>query len=311
MSSDTALQELLDSIGMHKGHLPGPDVARLTVHENKVLGAHLVPGLEVDVDERPGGVAARIRLRAGARLANPVQLCFGLLPERGKQHIEMDVTIEEDAETSILAHCTFPNAVEVEHTMNAEIRIAPGARYEYFERHIHGAEGGVLVLPRARVRLGEGARFKTEFELIRGRVGRIDMDYETVAEARSTLEMIARIRGRGDDSIRIHETGRLAGENARAVLTSHIALRDRASAEIYNTLIADAPGARGHVDCKEIVQGEARASAVPVVQVNHPLAHVTHEAAIGSVDSKQLQTLLARGLTEDEATDLIVEGLLN
>ena len=58
------------------------------------------------------------------------------------------------------------------------------------------------------------------------------------------------------------------------------------------------------------MQGNAVAKAVPVVEVNHPLAHVTHEAAIGSVDSKQLQTLMSRGLDEDAATDLIIEGLL-
>ena len=65
------------------------------------------------------------------------------------------------------------------------------------------------------------------------------------------------------------------------------------------------------MDCKEIVQDRAVAKAVPVVEVSHPLAHITHEAAIGSVDSKQLQTLMSRGLTEDEATDLIIEGLLS
>lgn len=64
------------------------------------------------------------------------------------------------------------------------------------------------------------------------------------------------------------------------------------------------------MDCKEIVQGKAGAKAVPIVQVNHPTTHVTHEAVIGGVDSKQLQTLLARGLTEDDATELIIEGLL-
>ena len=34
-------------------------------------------------------------------------------------------------------------------------------------------------------------------------------------------------------------------------------------------------------------------------------------AAIGSVDSKQLRTLMSRGLTEDEAVELIIEGLLS
>jgi hypothetical protein len=38
---------------------------------------------------------------------------------------------------------------------------------------------------------------------------------------------------------------------------------------------------------------------------------VTHEAAIGSVDSRQLQTLMSRGLDEDKAVDLIIDGLLS
>ena len=86
---------------------------------------------------------------------------------------------------------------------------------------------------------------------------------------------------------------------------------DDAHAEVYKTLTASAAQDRGHVDCKEIVQGHAQANAVPVVEVSHPLAHITHEAAIGSVDSKQLQTLMSRGRNEDEATDLIIEGLLS
>ena len=37
---------------------------------------------------------------------------------------------------------------------------------------------------------------------------------------------------------------------------------------------------------------------------------VTHEAAIGRVDNKQVQTLMARGLEEERAIDLIVGGML-
>ncbi len=233
-----------------------------------------------------------------------------MLPTEGLQRIVMHVEAEEDSFASVQAHCTFPNAVDITHKMDADVVIGSGATYEYFERHLHGAEGGVTVVPKTKVRVKEGARFKTEFELIKGMAGVIDFDYEVDCDAFSTLDMIARIIGRGHDRIRISETGHLNGEGAKAVLQSHLALRDSAFAEIYNTLTASAPHARGHVDCKEIVQGNAVAKAVPVVEVTHPLAHVTHEAAIGSVDSKQLQTLMSRGLDEDGATDLIIEGLL-
>ena len=64
------------------------------------------------------------------------------------------------------------------------------------------------------------------------------------------------------------------------------------------------------MDCTELVKDRAVARAEPVVNVGHPLAKVTHEAAIGSVDQKQLETLMAHGLTPDEAVDVIIMGLL-
>jgi Fe-S cluster assembly scaffold protein SufB len=39
-------------------------------------------------------------------------------------------------------------------------------------------------------------------------------------------------------------------------------------------------------------------------------AQVTHEAAIGTVNRKELESLLARGLDEDEAVDLIIRGMI-
>ena len=68
---------------------------------------------------------------------------------------------------------------------------------------------------------------------------------------------------------------------------------------------------RGHVDCVEIIKGkEARASAIPRLVVVDDRSKLTHEAAIGSVDKKQVETLMARGLNEDEAVDVVVRGML-
>ena len=50
--------------------------------------------------------------------------------------------------------------------------------------------------------------------------------------------------------------------------------------------------------------------AIPIVSVTNPLAKVIHEAAIGSFDKRQLKTLMAHGLTPEEAVDVIVKGML-
>lgn len=311
MTNKDVVAELMQSIGVDPRHPFGDDVARIEVHENRVVGVKLVQGLNVDATETDTGIDAAISVDNGVRLKHPVHICFGVLPEDGRQHINLDIRIREGSHASFLAHCTFPNAVDVQHTMNAAIEVEPGAHYAYFERHVHGEGGGVNVVPCAKVIVHEGAEFTTEFELIKGRAGRIDFSYDTECHARSIVEMTARINGRAKDSIVLRERAHLRGEEARAALITHIALRDHAQAEIYNDMIATGDRARGHVDCKEIVLGAAVAKAVPTVEVRNPTAHITHEAAIGSVDSRQLQTLLSRGLTEDEATDLIIEGLLS
>ncbi len=308
MSKQELIDELLSSINMHR-HF-GENTAHVEIHGNKVLGSTVVEGLTIDVEEQTEGIAAQLTVSKGYKIENPVHLCFGMIPKDGIQKIQLEVLIEEDAKAKFLAHCTFPNAENIEHIMNAEITVQAGGTYSYFERHVHGEHGGIKVIPKAKIILHEHASFSTEFELLKGRVGLMDIDYRTEAMAYSLLEMKARISGRADDVVKIRETAALKGEYAKGVLISHIALRDNAFAEIYNDLTADAPYAQGHVDCKEIVQGNAVARAVPIVQVNNPKAHVTHEAAIGSVDSKQLQTLMARGLTEDEAVDMIIDGLL-
>jgi Fe-S cluster assembly scaffold protein SufB len=89
-----------------------------------------------------------------------------------------------------------------------------------------------------------------------------------------------------------------------------VAVEDTARAHIVGATYGNAEGARGHVDCLEIVRGNARASAVPEVEVSHPQAKVTHEAAIGAVDQRQLEALMARGLDPEAAVDRIILGLL-
>ncbi|PIU29468.1 MAG: SufBD protein [Candidatus Hydromicrobium americanum] len=288
-----------------------PGTARLIINKDKILDSNLVEGIEVLPEEIKDGVKIKLIVKEGAIIEKPVHLCFGVTSENAIQNIIIDADIKNNASVSLFAHCVFPFAKDVLHNMDAKINVGENAHYSYFERHIHSKDGGVRVIPKTRVILKKGARFKTEFELIKGRVGYIDIDIETICLEDSVMEMTARINGTDKDIIIIKETGFLEGENSRGVLTSRVALRDNAKAEIFNKLIATGAHSRGHVDCKEIVQDSASASATPIVEVKNPTAHITHEASIGSVDSKQLETLLSRGLAEDAAVDIIIQGLLS
>jgi len=288
-----------------------PRTAHLVIDKDQVAGANEVEGLRVDPTPIEDGVEVAITVEEGAVIEKPVHMCFGVTELEGLQKINLNLRLEPRSKVGILAHCVFPQARDVRHVMDAEIDIGQGADYSYLEKHVHSPSGGIKVVSRAQVNLAEKARFHTDFELIKGRVGDLEIDYDTRCERESVMEMTAKVNGSGDDRIKIDEKGQLLGEGARGVLNTRVAVRERSKAQVNNELIATAAGARGHVDCKEIIQDEGEANAVPIVTVKHPEAHVTHEAALGSVDEKQLDTLMARGLEEEEAVDLIIEGLLS
>ena len=285
-------------------------VAHLVVHKNQVLGKHLVPGLKIEPKETKDGIDLKIRVLPDIMLEYPVHLCFGVLPKEGKQLIKIDAEVGENSKVSILAHCVFPNAVKVQHVMEAKIRVRKNGSYEYNEVHFHGDEGGVEVIPRAKVILEEGARLTTNFQLTHGRVGLLDIDYEIEGGKDTVSEMLAKAYGYGSDKIIIKERCSLVGDGARGIIKSRVAVKDTARSEVYSEIKAYGKNSRGHVDCVEIVQGKAQARAVPIVDVFEESAKVTHEAAIGSVDKKQMETLMSRGLSQEEAVDVIIKGML-
>jgi len=306
--------EMIDAYeraGGARSALQSKEIAKLVVHENKVLSADEVPGVRVRYETKKSGVDVELLVEEGSKVKHPIHLCFGILPEEGLQDIGLRVEVRSGAEVSVIAHCVFPNAVNIIHKMNAVINIRDNARFSYRETHYHGDSGGIEVIPKARVTLGEKALYENTFSLVEGCVGKLDFDYEILSGARSVAELTAKVYGKKDDIIKITEKVSLNGNGARSLLKTRVVLRDRARAEVIGETYGNAPYARGHVDCIELINGEqAIAKAIPLVVAINDKAKVTHEAAIGSIDRREVETLMARGLDENEAVDVIVRGML-
>jgi hypothetical protein len=310
MAELDALHQAFRQIGEDPALILAPDTAHLVAYGHQLISQQSIPGVHVKAHADAGGVHARVVVEAGRVIDRPVHLCFGLFERVGVQNVDLDLLLEAGAEATFWSHCLFMFPEQARHAMDARIELAPGARLTYNEVHYHGVSGGIEVVPKAQVRVGEGAHYRADFSLVRGTVGKLAVDYDVVVEADATAELTSKIFGHGTDDIRIEERVHLDGPNARGLVKSRVAVEDDARAHIVGATYGNAAGARGHVDCLEIVRGNARASAVPEVEVSHPEAKVTHEAAIGAVDQRQLEALMARGLDPEAAVDRIILGLL-
>ena len=310
-SSDfEAILDAYEQAGGKPDILRIPRVASAVISGNRVLMVNEVAGLSIEADELAHGVRARICVAPGTEVAYPVHLCFGMVLSEGMQEISSEFEVGEGAEVGFVAHCTFPNALDLTHVMDAQVHVGRNATMRYSEAHYHGPDGGIEVLPTTRARVDEGGRLESEFSLVHGRVGRLAIHFEADVAAWGVVELVAKVYGFGADVIRVEEAVRLNGEGARGLTRTRAAVRDQATSEVYTTTEGNGPGTIGHMDCTEIVRGEATARNVPIVVVRSDRARVTHEAAIGTVGKEELETLMARGLREDEAVDVIIRGML-
>jgi len=307
-------EAMLKAYGKAGGNLRAlrnKEVGNLVIHGNEVVSANEVEGIRIEIQERGAGVNIHFLVEEGAKIKYPVHLCFGVLPKEGLQEIILRVEAQADSEVTVVAHCIFPNAVDVVHKMDADIRIGDNAKFCYQETHYHGELGGVKVIPKARIRVGKKGVWQSAFTLIEGCVGMLDYDFELFGDEKSVSELLVKAFGKKEDEIDVVEKIHLDGREARGLAKSRLVLNDNAKAMVRGETYGNAPFTRGHVDCLEIVNGEGViARAIPLVYVNDRQAKVTHEAAIGSIDNKQLRTLMARGLSEEKAIDVIVKGIL-
>jgi len=311
MNEFELLAEAYEVSGGNIQDLKNDQYGLMLVSSHKLLGKNEIPGLVIDGQEIADGVRANIIVKKDIQLKNPVHLCFGVIPSQGIQRIIADFVIEENASAQFLAHCSFPNAVKVQHIMEGTVTVGKNAAMEYSETHYHGTEGGVEVLPKMKIHVEPNGRYISTFKLIKGAAGKIVLDYDADLQDQAVAEMYAKVYGKRTDDIKIKESIYLNGVESRGLAKSRIVLTEQASAEVLGEVIGNGAHSRGHVDCMEIVQGkQAIASAVPRLRVVDDTAKLTHEAAIGSVDKRQVETLMARGLSEQEAVDVIVMGLL-
>lgn len=101
------------------------------------------------------------------------------------------------------------------------------------------------------------------------------------------------------------------GKNTRSTIVSKGISAGRAQ-NSYRGLVRVLPsatGARNHTQCDSLLLGDrCGAHTFPYVEVRHPSAKVEHEATTSKIGEDQLFYCRQRGLSEEDAVNLIVNG---
>jgi uncharacterized protein len=76
-------------------------------------------------------------------------------------------------------------------------------------------------------------------------------------------------------------------------------------------LIGEAPGVKAHLECRGLLLNGGLIHAIPELQGRVDGVEMSHEAAVGKIAQEEINYLMSRGLSQDEATATIVRGFLS
>lgn len=297
--------------------LPSPALkgaTHLYVESNKVLSLMKEEGVILKTKQLRRGVRINLKIKEGFKIKKPIFLCFSLLSPNGFQEIIVpEVILEKNSEAQIFSLCMFPQAEKVVHKMETKIILKEGARLTYNIKHYHGENFGVNLLSETEAFLGKGACFDNDFILDRGTVGKLKLILRANLEENAFAKVSSKVVERGKyDKTEIDESVNLEGAGSQGILKTKGIAQGGGKVFFKGMLRAGrkAKNARGHMDCEEIIVGNSFARSIPAIEVLNPEARITHEASVGKVNQKELETLMTRGLSEEKAIDFIIRGKL-
>ena len=250
-----------------------------------------------------------VRVPAGKKSAMPVQTCLMLGSKKVSQTVHNIIVVEEEASLDIITGCTSKKGVEEGlHLGITEMYVKKGATLNF--TMIHNWAEQIGVRPRTVVHVEEGGTYISNYICLKP--VRSVQAYPTVKlEGKGAVTRLSTIAiAHPGSELDLGSRAIFNAPEARAELISRtITIGGRIIAR--GEMIANAKGAKGHLECKGLVLGKGSQLAIPILEANIDDVELTHEAAVGKIAKDQVEYLMARGITEEEAVGMIVRGFLD
>ncbi len=251
-----------------------------------------------------------IRAFKGAKTIFPIQACLYLEDPGRIQSIHNIIIAEENSELHIITGCTnSPQADFGAHLGISEFFIKKGAKVTF--SMIHNWAERIAVRPRTGTMVEEGGLFLSNYVCMKP-VQSLQM-YPTSylkgrgATARYNSILVAPPQSTMDVGSRVY----LSAPETRAEIISRT-ITTGGTIIARGQLIAEMAGCKGHLECRGLILGEkGHIHAIPELDARIADVELSHEAAVGKIAHEEIEYLMARGLTESEATATIVRGFLN
>ena len=247
----------------------------------------------------------------GVKLEKPLQSYFRINNEKMGQFERTLIIVDEGADVHYVEGCTAPiYSTESLHAAVVEIIVEKGGHCRYST--IQNWSNNIINLVTKRAKVEENGFM----EWIDGNIGsQINMKYPCC---------ILNGRGAKGDciSIAVADKGQyqdagakmihLAPETTSTIISKSIVKNGgRANYRGRVVLGPNAENSKAHIECDTLILDDISSSdTIPSNEISNNTSYLEHEATVSKINDDQLFYLMSRGLSKQEATQMIIMGFI-
>lgn len=239
---------------------------------------------EIEIGTREDGKGLVVRIMPGTKNKSvhiPVVISQSGLTEV----VYNDFYVGDDADVTIIAGCGIHNAGNdaSKHDGIHSFFIGKNARVKYVEKHYGSGDGNGerIMNPETIVEMDENSFMEMDTVQIKG----VDSTIRRTSaklEKGARLVVMERLMTHGNQHAESYFDVYCNGEDSAANVVSRSVAKENSYQKFCSRLIGNA-ACSGHTECDAIIMDDARISAVPELEANHPDAALIHEADRKSV----------------------------
>ncbi|AMB99965.1 Fe-S cluster assembly protein SufB [Aerococcus urinaehominis] len=247
----------------------------------------------------------------GVKVDLPLQTYFRMNDDRMGQFERTLIVVDEGASVEYIEGCTAPTYSDSSlHCAVVEIFVEEGGYCRYST--IQNWSESVYNLVTKRAWVGKNATM----EWVDGNLGAdVTMKYPSCylegEGARGTMLSVAFANGD-----RIQDTGAKMIHNApntsSSIISKSIA-RDGGAVNYRGDVVfaKNSQGSKSHIECDTILMDDkSKSDTIPFNEIRNGKVDLEHEAKVSKISEDQLYYLMSRGLSEGDATEMIILGFV-
>lgn len=251
-----------------------------------------------------------IRARAGAKIGMPVQSCLIMKKDKAVQNVHNIIIVEEGSELHIINGCATPSEVEQSlHLGVTEFYVKKNAQLSF--TMVHRWSERTDVRPRSAAIVEENGTYISSYALLSPLKSIQTFPKVRLVGSGAKADLYSIVYGTKNSKYDIGGSLSLEAPRTSGKVISRSIATDSSEIIARGDLVGLSSQTKARLECDGLLISDSAAiRAVPMLAAHAEGAELSHEATVGKVGAEQLSYLMSRGLSEDEATSLIIRGFV-